>query len=95
MQTLADILNVKIAVATSEQVCALGAAMFAATVSGIHPDISTAQKMMTSGFDQEYFPDKDRAVIYEQLYKKYKKLGDLIQYFVLPEEVFEQKPVLQ
>ncbi|SDL06492.1 L-ribulokinase [Pedobacter sp. ok626] len=95
MQTLADILNVKIAVATSEQVCALGAAMFAATVSGIHPDISTAQKMMTSGFDQEYFPDKDRAVIYEQLYRKYKKLGDLIQDFVLPEEVFEQKPVLQ
>lgn len=95
MQTLADILNVKIAVATSEQVCALGAAMFAATVSGIHPDISTAQKMMNSGFDQEYYPDKDRVLIYEQLYRKYEKLGDLIQNFVLPAEVFGQEPAFQ
>ncbi|MFA4868601.1 MAG: ribulokinase [Pedobacter sp.] len=88
MQTLADVLNVKIAVATSEQVCALGAAMFAATVSGIHADIGTAQKMMNSGFDKTYYPDKDRVIVYEKLYEKYEKLGNLIENFALTEEVF-------
>ncbi|SMC91029.1 ribulokinase [Pedobacter nyackensis] len=95
MQTLADILNVKIAVATSEQVCALGAAMFASTASGIYPDISTAQRMMNSGFDKEYYPDKDRAMVYEKLYEKYEKLGNLSENFTLREEIFEQKPAFQ
>ncbi|MEJ5960796.1 ribulokinase [Pedobacter immunditicola] len=78
MQTLADVLNVKIAVATSEQVCALGAAMFAATVCGIHPDIHTAQRIMTSGFDQVYHPNPERVAVYNKLYAKYEELGEMI-----------------
>src|SRR5690606_27855573 len=39
MQTLADVLNRPIKTVKTEQACALGAAMCAAVVAGIHPDI--------------------------------------------------------
>lgn len=75
MQTLANILNVQIAVAKSEQVCALGAAMFAATVCGIHTDIGTAQKAMSGGFDKIYYPEQEKVLIYEDLYRRYEQLA--------------------
>ncbi|WP_256009875.1 ribulokinase [Desertivirga xinjiangensis] len=75
MQTLASVLNVPIAVASSDQVCALGAAMFASVVAGIYPDIETAIQAISSGFDQTYYPDKEKVVVYQQLYNKYEKLG--------------------
>jgi L-ribulokinase len=75
MQTLADVLNRPIRVATSEQACALGAAMFAATVAGVHLSISDAQRAMSSGFDATYFPNPDRASLYNPLYERYVSLG--------------------
>jgi L-ribulokinase len=38
----------------SEQTCALGAAMFAATVAGIYPKSGDAMVAMGQGFDAEY-----------------------------------------
>jgi L-ribulokinase len=79
MQIVADVLNVPIKVANSDQTCALGSAMAAAVVAGIHPDIPAAQKAMGGGFEKEYCPDPARAEKYEVLFRKYKKLGSLIE----------------
>ncbi|ODS76838.1 MAG: ribulokinase [Cytophagaceae bacterium SCN 52-12] len=79
MQTLANVLNVPIRVATSEQTCALGAAMCAAVVAGIYNSIEEAQQAMGSGFDAEYAPQADKVAVYEKLYQKYLKLGGFVE----------------
>lgn len=78
MQNLSDVLNMPIKVATSDQACALGAAMFAAVVAGVHPDLKTAQEKMGSGFDAEYVPRPEYVEEYQKLYSKYQKLGNFI-----------------
>ena len=75
MQTLANVLNMPIKVATTEQTCAFGAAMFASVVGGINKDVQEAQKRMGQGFDKEYLPDADKVGIYQKIYSKYEKLG--------------------
>jgi L-ribulokinase len=75
MQTLSDVLNMPIKVCKTDQACALGAAMFAATAAGIYPTVEDAQKAMGSGFDKEYTPNEENAKIYHEIYKKYIKLG--------------------
>jgi L-ribulokinase len=80
MQIVADVLNMPIRVARSEQTCALGTAMAAAVVAGLHPDILSAQKAMGGGFEKEYNPDPARAEKYEAMFEKYKKLGNLIEF---------------
>ena len=79
MQIVADVLNMPIKVASSDQTCALGSAMAASVVAGIHKDISSAQKVMGGGFEKEYHPDPVRAKKYEILFRKYKELGLLIE----------------
>jgi len=79
MQIVADVLNMPIKVASSDQTCALGSAMAAAVMAGIHSDFETAQKAMGGGFEKEYKPDPVRAKRYEELYVKYKKLGAFIE----------------
>lgn len=79
MQNLSDVLNMPIKVAASDQACALGAAMFAAVVSGIYPDVKTAQEKMGSGFDEEYTPRSEFVDVYQKLYSKYQKLGNFIE----------------
>lgn len=79
MQTVADVLNMKIKVAASLQACALGAAMFAATASGIYKNINEAQDAMSSGFEREYIPNKVNAKAYQKLYEKYSKIGEFIE----------------
>jgi L-ribulokinase len=75
MQTLADVLNMPIKVAATEQTCAVGAGMFAAVVAGIYPNVEEAQKKMGQGFEKEYKPDPENARKYEAIYEKYVKLG--------------------
>ena len=79
MQIVADILNMPIKVAASDQTCALGAAMTAAVVAGVYKDIPSAQKAMGNGFEKEYHPDPVRAKKYETLFKKYKEMGAFIE----------------
>ncbi len=75
MQVMADVLNMPLKVAHSEQTPALGSAMLGAAAAGIYPSVEAAQKAMGSGFDQEYFPDPEKAEIYQRLYDKYNRLG--------------------
>jgi L-ribulokinase len=79
MQIVSDVLNMPIKVAASDQTCALGAAMTASVVAGIHKDIPTAQKIMGGGFEKEYYPDPIRAEKYERLFNKYRYLGKMIE----------------
>ena len=79
MQIVADVLNMPIKVATSEQTCALGSAMAASVVAGVHKNITTAQKAMGGGFEKEYRPDPVRAKKYDVLFRKYKELGSFIE----------------
>lgn len=76
LQTLANVLEVPIEVVKSDQACALGAAMFSATISKIYPDIQSAQKSMSSGLDAVFNPEPEKASIYKILYAKYIELGN-------------------
>lgn len=79
MQVLADVLNMPIKIVQSEQACALGAAICAATAAGVYPTLSAAQAAMASGYDAEFQPRADRVAVYEKLYRRYVKLGDFIE----------------
>ena len=81
MQMMADVVNMPIRINRSEQTCALGAAMFAATAAGIYRNVEDAMAAMGQGFDIEYQPDPGKASIYEERYKKYKKMGALMEEF--------------
>lgn len=71
MQVLADVMNMPIRIHRSEQTCALGAAMFAATAAGLFPDVQTAMNAMGQGFDFVYEPNGEAAKIYQRRYQRY------------------------
>lgn len=75
MQTLCDVLGMPIKVCRSEQACALGAAMFAATAAGVYSKVEEAQKAMNSGFIKEYVPNLEHTRAYKTLYEEYLQLG--------------------
>lgn len=79
MQTLANVLNMPIKVAVSEQAPALGAAMYAAVAAGIHPNMASAIQAMGNGFEHTYQPQPEAVEIYERLYKQYELLGDFVE----------------
>jgi L-ribulokinase len=79
MQVMADVMNMPIRIHRSEQTCALGAAMFAATAAGIYPKVEDAMKAMGQGFDMEYKPDSKRASVYSKRYQKYLEIGSQLE----------------
>ena len=79
MQTMADVMNMPIQVAATDQTCAFGAAMFAAVAAGVHPTVEAAQKAMGKGFEKEYVPNPVNAKKYDEIYQKYLKLGHFIE----------------
>jgi L-ribulokinase len=85
MQMMADVMNMPIRIHRSEQTCALGAAMFAATVAGVYPKVEEAMQAMGQGFDAEYYPDEAAAAIYAKRYETYKAFGSYIESSVSPQ----------
>jgi L-ribulokinase len=79
MQTLADVLDMPVKVSASEQTCALGAAMLAATAAGIHESVADAQAAMGAGFDITYSPRPVIAEKYFIAYQQYLRLGASIE----------------
>ncbi|MCK5135814.1 MAG: ribulokinase [Bacteroidales bacterium] len=79
MQIVADVLNKPIKVARSEQAVALGSAMAAAVVAGVHKTIPEAQAAMGSGFETEYHPNPSMVEKYTILYERYKRFGQFIE----------------
>jgi L-ribulokinase len=79
MQMMADVMNMPIRIHKSEQTCAAGAAMFAATAAGIYNKVEDAMAAMGQGFDAEYHPDPEKVNLYAYRYTQYKKLGKFVE----------------
>jgi L-ribulokinase len=79
MQVMADVLDMSIKVARSEQTVALGASMFAAVVAGIYENIEAAQRKMGAGFDAVYEPIPDNVKKYKSLYEAYGQIGEFVE----------------
>ena len=79
MQMMADVMNMPIRIHKSEQTCALGAAMFAATAAGVYTKVEDAMNAMGQGFDATYSPNPAKVSIYEKRYQKYTDLGAFIE----------------
>ena len=79
MQTLADILEMPIKIASSEQAPALGAAMYAAVAAGIYDSVPEAIQSMGNGFEVTYQPNPEMFTVYRELYKKYNSLGKFVE----------------
>lgn len=86
MQTMCDVINKPIKVCNTDQACALGAAMFAATAAGIYTKVEDAIAAMNSGFFKEYHPNVDNVKAYAEIYKDYLKLGAFTE-----KELFNEK----
>lgn len=79
MQTLANVLNMPIKVAESDQAPALGAAIYAAVAGGVYENVIQASKTMGSEFEAEYFPQAKEVQTYANLMESYKTLGEFIE----------------
>jgi len=79
MQTLANVLNMPIKVAASDQAPALGAAIYAAVAAGIYPSVIEASATMGSDFEAEYRPQPETVETYNQLMQSYDDLSDFVE----------------
>ncbi|MBD1393369.1 ribulokinase [Mucilaginibacter glaciei] len=75
MQMMADVLGMPIRIHQFTHTCALGAAMFAAVVAGIYPNVEEAMSAMGGGFDATYEPNPALQAVYQKRYQQYQKLG--------------------
>jgi L-ribulokinase len=79
MQMMADVMNMPIRIHKSDQTCALGAAMFAATAAGIYNKVEDAMHAMGQGFDATYSPNQQMVPYYAKRYEQYKALGAFVE----------------
>ena len=79
MQVMADVMNMPIRIHRSEQTCAMGAAMFAATAAGLYDKVEDAMQSMGQGFDTEYHPRPQNIAYYQRRYEQYKQAGAFIE----------------
>lgn len=79
MQTLANVLNMPIKVAESDQAPALGAAIYAAVAGGIYENVVEASRVMGSDFEAEYFPQSNQVKLYANFMESYKRLGQFVE----------------
>lgn len=73
-QVLADVLEADIHVLEDSQTCALGAAIFAATVAGVYPNVQRAQLAMAAKIERTYFPNAKNFEAYRKLYLRYQEI---------------------
>ncbi|MCF6462852.1 ribulokinase [Clostridium sp. Cult1] len=80
MQIYADVLNMPIHIAGTEQGPALGSAIFAAVAAGSkeggYDSVIEASRIMGKVKDMVYTPIKENVEVYDKLFKEYKKLHD-------------------
>ena len=79
MQTLANVMNMPIKVAESDQAPALGAAIYAAVAAGIYPNVIEASKRMGSNYEAEYHPQPEAVKEYKKLIASYESLGQFME----------------
>ncbi|MFZ1430950.1 MAG: ribulokinase [Geminicoccaceae bacterium] len=76
MQIYADVTGCTMLLANSSQTCALGSAVAAAVIAGVHADFPAAQQAMTSLRSTRYEPNPANQAVYDQLYRLYRDLHD-------------------
>jgi L-ribulokinase len=86
MQMMANVMNMPIRIHKSEQTCAVGAAMFAATAAGVFPKVEDAMEAMGQGFESTYSPDSKVAGIYANRFKNFTRYGSVIEKFQKSDE---------
>ncbi|MGN7783262.1 ribulokinase [Niabella sp. 22666] len=79
MQVMANVMNMPIKIHKSEQTCATGAAMFAATAAGIYNNVEQAMEAMGQGFDVEYHPIPEHVAYYAKRMEQYNAFGKFIE----------------
>ncbi|MEP4599176.1 MAG: ribulokinase, partial [Cyclobacteriaceae bacterium] len=79
MQTLANVLDMPIKIAVSDQAPALGAAMYAAVAAGVYPDTQAAISAMGNGFETTYHPQPEGVAVYKKIYENYLSLGQFVE----------------
>lgn len=76
MQLFADVLDLPISVASTEQAGALGSAICAAVAAGVYADMAAAIEKMADKPDRVYLPHAQNRAVYDELYAEYKRLHD-------------------
>lgn len=79
MQVMSDVLDMPIRIHRSEQTCALGAAMFAATAAGVYVRVEDAMSAMGQSFDMTYSPNPALSSVYGKRYQKYLNIGAFVE----------------
>lgn len=79
MQMCADVLGMPIRVVRSEQACALGSAMFAAVAAGLYPDVLSAMRKMSGGYEKVYRADPSKRAVYDELYRRYRDFAAALE----------------
>ena len=75
MQIYADVLRRPVQVSSSDQACALGAAILAAAAGGCHETLHHAMEAMAAKPQIVYRPREENAAIYDRLYEIYATLA--------------------
>jgi L-ribulokinase len=75
MQTLSDIMEVPIKVATTQQAGSMGVAMCAAVAAGLYENVLSAQSAMGQGYISVYNPRLDFQKYFRDIYFYYKNFG--------------------
>jgi len=79
MQVMSNVMQMPNRIHLSEQTCALGAAMFAATAAQVFENVEQAMTAMGQGFDTIYQPDASTANYYATRLKAYHRLGAFLE----------------
>ena len=82
MQICADVLNMEIQIAETDECCALGGAIFAAVASGVFANVAEASAVMAAKTGKSYIPDKAASEVYAGLYQKYLACADAVEELV-------------
>ncbi len=75
MQLLADVTGLEIAIAENSGSCALGSAIHASVVAGIHPSVEEAQNHMVKPTKTIYRPEPSKKEILDKRYRRYLSIG--------------------
>ena len=76
MQIYADVLELPLVIAASDQTCALGAALFGAVAAGAFPSAAAAQQRLCRVRDLTYQPNPASVAVYRELLTLYRQLHD-------------------
>jgi len=79
MQTLADVMNRTIEVVSSDQSCALGAAIFASVAAGVYAQVPEAAEKMASRVEKSFYTNHQRSLVFENHYQRYRQWCQLLE----------------